>query len=622
VSSVWPSRPSRGRRATNPGTGFFDNISIPCRRRLRGLKRFEFHKKKFEETLQQRWQEDTADTRAIDVKVAMFSGQQWALRITARTTGADVRARIAQLVGAPRSEVALVFGTVSIEDNEVMLESHPSLRSAADPMLTMFRVQRHFALSASSDKKLRMWDLDSKSYFGTMTGHMLRVNCISVDWASRRALSGSSDGTLRLWNLDTQMCVETFGDDMSDIKCMCVNWDLQKVLAGDIAAVRLWDLGTATCLGTLRGDVYVVQCLAVDWVRQRALSGSCDGAVGFWDLESFAGVTTLYGHMTWVTCVSLDTESSHGLSAAIDGTIRLWNADAGICLNTIQGQEWGDTRCIEVCWSTMCAVSGAAGGLLKLWDLSAGYCFKTLHSGLEVGMLHDVSAIAADWSTNQVVTGSVNGEIRIWDLENPDTPVEVLKGHTHEVGCLSLCRYNPAYSSASLLRTLANEYRAHRELQFAREESEDGEEDEESEEEEEELEPDDELVESDLSLTDAVGACASSSSTAANQESLQSVHRRDEASLRLGAERSDGGEMLIDDAHPSTRISSSRWQSGAEAKADPRERPVTGAEPGPIETRAVGGCFQGPRLCFRGLIACWRGPCRLTRSFPARVVVQ
>jgi WD40 repeat protein len=56
------------------------------------------------------------------------------------------------------------------------------------------------AISASGDRTLRLWDLESGQ---TTEGHTGSVEAVVLMPDVRRAVSASSDRTLRLWDLES-----------------------------------------------------------------------------------------------------------------------------------------------------------------------------------------------------------------------------------------------------------------------------------------------------------------------------------------------------------------------------------------------------------------------------------
>jgi WD40 repeat protein len=59
------------------------------------------------------------------------------------------------------------------------------------------------AVSASADRTLRLWDLETGQTLRTLEGHTSRVTVVAVMPDGRRAVSRSDDRTLRVWDLES-----------------------------------------------------------------------------------------------------------------------------------------------------------------------------------------------------------------------------------------------------------------------------------------------------------------------------------------------------------------------------------------------------------------------------------
>jgi len=444
----WLSRPTRvgnGRRrpykdleaATRPGRC--------CQRwrQARGLERLKKEQAKSGELLRQRSLADALDTEAVAVEVAALSGQTWQITASVRTTGADLRARIAELAGIPSFEVVLMCGVDILADDEVpLLTKSDELRSPA-PQLQMVRSRQQRALSGSSDGSLKFWKVsqDQLQNFATLPGHKARVNCLSVDWTRRCALSGSSDGLLKLWDLDACCCIDTLGDRESDIKCLSVDWSRRQALASDVAVLRLWDLESAVCLATLRGHGSEVYAMATDWGGMVAFSGSFEGQICIWNLQERSRIAIMHEHLACVTCVAIDTDSHQALTGSNDGLLKKWDTRRVACTMDVQG-GWGDLRCLSVDWPGEQAITGSEVGILKQWDLVDGVCLRRMQ-GESVGLFDGINSIQLDWSTTNALTGGANGQLKFWHLG--DAPC-LLAVHSHgpEVRCVSIDAPEPA----------------------------------------------------------------------------------------------------------------------------------------------------------------------------------
>jgi hypothetical protein len=63
------------------------------------------------------------------------------------------------------------------------------------------------AVSASRDKTLKVWDLDTGRALRTLEGHSASVSGVAVTPDGKRAVSASEDNTLKVWDLETGLAL-------------------------------------------------------------------------------------------------------------------------------------------------------------------------------------------------------------------------------------------------------------------------------------------------------------------------------------------------------------------------------------------------------------------------------
>jgi WD40 repeat protein len=90
----------------------------------------------------------------------------------------------------------------------------------------------HRAVSASYDKTLSLWDLESGQTLHSFEGHTDWVNAVAVTADSRRAISASNDQTLRLWDLKSGKEIATFTGE-SAICSFGATLDGRTIVAGE-----------------------------------------------------------------------------------------------------------------------------------------------------------------------------------------------------------------------------------------------------------------------------------------------------------------------------------------------------------------------------------------------------
>jgi WD40 repeat protein/serine/threonine protein kinase len=280
------------------------------------------------------------------------------------------------------------------------------------------------AISASSDRTLRVWNLESGQLVRTLKGHVARVNAVAVTPDGARAISASSDQTLRVWNLENGQLVRTLKGHLDVVNAVAVTPDGRgAVSASADHTLRVWDLESGRLARTLEVHVDWVNAVVTTPDGRRAISGSADHTLRVWDLESGQSVRTLEGHTNKVTAVVLMPDGRRAVSGSADHTLRMWDLERAQLVRTLEGHtDW--VTAVVVTSDGRRAISASADRTLRMWDLERGQSVHTLaghtDSVTAVTLLPDgrCAALISDYHT-----------LRVWDLESGQL-VRVLEGHT------------------------------------------------------------------------------------------------------------------------------------------------------------------------------------------------
>jgi WD40 repeat protein len=304
------------------------------------------------------------------------------------------------------------------------------------------------AVSASGDKTLKVWDLETGDARRTLQGHSLPVRGVAVTTDGKRVVSASEDKTLKVWDLETGHPLCTMVGHNNFVHGVAVTPDGRRaVSASQDKTLKVWDLESGRTLHTLEGHSDAVRGVAVMADGKRAVSASHDGTLKVWDLETGLTLRTLEGHSRWVSGVAVATNGPWAVSASGDNTLKVWDLETGRALHTLKGHS-DSVRGVAVTLDGKRAISASADNTLKVWDLETGHESRIIegHSG-------SVTGVAVTPDGRRAISASADNTLKVWDLE-AGRALRTQEGHSSEVYGMAVTPERSLAVSASRDKTL------------------------------------------------------------------------------------------------------------------------------------------------------------------------
>ena len=221
-------------------------------------------------------------------------------------------------------------------------------------------------------------------------GHKAKVQELMFTNDSRYLVSASDDKTVRVWDLDTGRTVRTIrgqigGRSVGKIYCAALSPDNKLLATGGWMTggeesghhVRLHDFRTGEIVALLYGNNNVVHTVAFSPDGRYLATGGHDKTVRIFNIREKRQVAVMEGHTAPVYKVVFSPDGARLVSASDDSDVRMWSVPDGRLLAHMQGHQ-NVTR--AVAWSPdgRYIVSGAADYLIKLWDGRDGSFIKDL----------------------------------------------------------------------------------------------------------------------------------------------------------------------------------------------------------------------------------------------------
>ena len=243
----------------------------------------------------------------------------------------------------------------------------------------------NFAVTASWDHTLRLWNLENGETEAMFNGHTKDVMSVTFSPDNRLIVSASRDKTIKIWN--------TRGE-----------------LKGDFAA-------NSASRGALTGHTDWVNdvCFSPDGAKPLVVSAGSDRLVKVWDLKTNQAHLNVnhIGHTGFINCVAISPDGTLCASAGKDGTVMLWDLhnpkhlyslEAGDCINALvfsPNRYW------------LCAATSSS---IKIWDLLSKTIVDDLRPEFSAGGKSECMSLAWSADGTTLFGGYTDSDIRVWQV--------------------------------------------------------------------------------------------------------------------------------------------------------------------------------------------------------------
>jgi guanine nucleotide-binding protein subunit beta-2-like 1 protein len=226
-------------------------------------------------------------------------------------------------------------------------------------------------VSSSRDKTLFVWGAGGEPV-RRLEGHTGFVQDVALTNNAEYALSASWDRSLRLWNLKTGACFGKFLGHTKDVLSTAFSPDNRHILSGGRDnRLKIWNV-KGECVYTLDKDCHTdwVSCVRFSPAVQSPLivSGGWDNVVKVWSLTDFKCMHTLTGHTGYVSTVTVSPDGSLCASAGKDGSAKLWDLSRGENLYELACGEPINQLAFSPNRYWLCAATASG---VRIWDLES-----------------------------------------------------------------------------------------------------------------------------------------------------------------------------------------------------------------------------------------------------------
>jgi WD40 repeat protein len=265
-------------------------------------------------------------------------------------------------------------------------------------------------ISASADKTIKIWNLETGELLKTLTGHTSFVNYLAISPDGQILASASADKTVKLWDLNTGKLLKTLTGHNSFVHRLLFSPDGQNLYSAD-ATIKIWNIATGEEQRTLTGHTSFINALEVSPDGKVLISGSADKTIKFWDLKTGAELKTLTGHTSYINALAMSPDGKVLASGSADLTIKFWDLKTGELLNTLTGHT-GYINALNMSVDGQILVSSSADKTIRFWDFNTGKLRRVLR-----GYPHPIDFFDVTPDLKTIATGSHDRNIHIWQIK-------------------------------------------------------------------------------------------------------------------------------------------------------------------------------------------------------------
>jgi WD40 repeat protein len=237
-----------------------------------------------------------------------------------------------------------------------------------------FRPDGERMASASFDRTIKVWDVDSGRIVRTFIGHQDKVLSLAYSADGRQLASAGLDGTVRLWDAVTGRERACLTSRNACVQGIAFTPDGRRLIAcGEAGVAEVWKTNEGVLERTIRVEPERMPLYAAAVspdARLLALAG-LDGRIRLYDLAGGQTRRILEGHTDAVYSLAFSPDGVSLLSGSLDQTVRRWDAASGeqrACLDGHRGAVY------QVGFSPdgRRLVSAGTDGEVIVWDAGNG----------------------------------------------------------------------------------------------------------------------------------------------------------------------------------------------------------------------------------------------------------
>jgi WD40 repeat protein len=180
--------------------------------------------------------------------------------------------------------------------------------------------------SASRDKTIILWDMQSGLSLGKLEGHESNVACIRISPNDKYVITGSWDCTIRVWDIKLlNQIYELKGHSHFITDLIFIQGTPFLASSSDDYTIKIWDWENGRYLTSFNSHNHSVIKIIALKKRKQIISASRDGSIKLWDIETGEELYTIRAYNTWIQGIWITPDQKYLISSSVDSNMKIWD---------------------------------------------------------------------------------------------------------------------------------------------------------------------------------------------------------------------------------------------------------------------------------------------------------
>ena len=205
---------------------------------------------------------------------------------------------------------------------------------AVEPRLLVGHTEKAYAavyspdgtklVTASFDKTLRIWDLNSGTTLRTLNGHTGLVLCLSLSKDGSRLVSGSLDNTLRLWDVPVSTPSASMQPHQGFAAVSISADGTQWLTGGADKMLRIWNAADRQLIKEIGPLPHPVVRVAFRFDKAQVAAADSAGFIRLFNPADGTPQGVLGAHTAEMTGLAYPPNNAWIMTAGADGMVKRW----------------------------------------------------------------------------------------------------------------------------------------------------------------------------------------------------------------------------------------------------------------------------------------------------------